>query len=590
MNLPSLSELFISFRNAFVRFPLSVLFALLCCFLSVYMIEYDINEKSPVFKLLTASIIGVPLMISARIFSERFNRNGISKYIAYASGLAVLALYIIFIAPDFESSKVVRPIRFTSVLIFSHLLVSVAPYLRIGQVEDFWEYNKQIFVNWISGALYGIVMFLGCSVALLAVDNLFGVNIRGDLYLEIFVIIASVFHPIYFLANFPENFHRISENEKYSAIILNVVKYILIPLSLLYIVILYLFAVKIGIEATLPKGWLASLVLSFSITGMLTYLLNYQLPAIYPDGNVLLKWFKKWFFVLMLPLVVLLYIAIIRRVSDYGFTPPRYFVMLAAVWLSWILAYFIISRKRKIKLIPMSLIGFLAIGSLSPVDAFQVSTRSQYKRFIRIFEEKNLVRDGIISIDTTVTALNAKEQERTGTILQVLDAMNSLDKINEHLPVRINEDSLESNKGREKLMRALGIKDAAHLIQPEAFHNYYAAVHEPANIEGYKHLRMMSVFKGVDATAGFELSDDQRTIYWKENQQLKATLEMKEILQTLSKKYSSDNSGIQPDSLCFNFDSPKYNIRLCIQQLGTESIGGEVRINTLEALFLYSEK
>lgn len=238
----------------------------------------------------------------------------------------------------------------------------------------------------------------------------------------------------------------------------------------------------------------------------------------------------------------------------------------------------------------MSLIGFLAIGSLSPVDAFQVSTRSQYKRFIRIFEEKNLVRDGIISIDTTVTALNAKEQERTGTILQVLDAMNSLDKINEHLPVRINEDSLESNKGREKLMRALGIKDAAHLIQPEAFHNYYAAVHEPANIEGYKHLRMMSVFKGVDATAGFELSDDQRTIYWKENQQLKATLEMKEILQTLSKKYSSDNSGIQPDSLCFNFDSPKYNIRLCIQQLGTESIGGEVRINTLEALFLYSEK
>lgn len=590
MHLPSISVLLTSFKDAFIRFPMSMLFAMLTCILSVYMVEYDINEKSPVFKLLTMSIIGVPLMISAKIFSERFNRNGIAKWIAYALGLVVLLLYMYFIAPDFESSKVVKPIRFVSVLIFSHLLVSVAPYLRVGQVEDFWEYNKQIFVNWLFGAAYGLIIFLGIAVAFLAVDNLFGVHIEFDWYVEIFLIIASVFHPVYFLDHFPENFHRIADDGKYSKVILNIVKFILIPLSLLYITILYLFSIKIGVEMALPKGWVASLVIGFSITGMLTYLLNYRLPDVFPKESPLLAWFKKWFFYLMVPLVMLLFVAIIKRVMDYGFTPPRYFVMLTAVWLGCILLYFIISKKDKIKLIPMSLIGFLAVGSLSPIDAFRVSAQSQYNRLMRMFEEKNLVIDEIIHVDTTKLMLSVPQQERAASMVQVLDAMNSLNNLNEHLHDKIHQDSLNSANAGLMMMNKLGLTKAGHVIQPEEFYTYSVNVNDALHVEGYSVLLPLNIFSGEKRKDGFEFSDDQTKILWKKNNQVLATLEFKELMKNLAEKYGNGKYDIPRAELSFTFENEQYRMKLMLNAVSFGLIGTERRVNSIDGYFLYAEK
>ena len=45
----------------------------------------------------------------------------------------------------------------------------------------------------------------------------------------------------------------------------------------------------------------SGLVIGFSVTGILTYLLNYKLPQ--TDQSTSLVWFKKWFFLILSPTI-----------------------------------------------------------------------------------------------------------------------------------------------------------------------------------------------------------------------------------------------------------------------------------------------
>ena len=173
------------------------------------------------------------------------------------------------------------------------------------------------------------------------------------------------------------------------------VQYVLIPLVVIYIIILYLYMGKIMIEWQWPNGWVANLVLSFSIVGILGLLLLYPIQD--EDDHKWVHLFSRGYYIALIPLIILLMLSIWVRISEYGVTVNRYFVATLAVWLTGIVIYFLVSKMKDIRVIPTSMFLIIILISFGPFSAFEVSERSQLSRL-----EQNLDKYGLLSDNGTV--------------------------------------------------------------------------------------------------------------------------------------------------------------------------------------------
>lgn len=98
----------------------------------------------------------------------------------------------------------------------------------------------------------------------------------------------------------------------------------------------------------------------------------------------------------MLPLILLLFIAIFKRIGEYGITELRYYVLLLSFWLAFISIYQIITKYKNLKIIAFSFFIIAVLSSFGPWGAFSISKKSQLSRFERILTENNLLVDGLV--------------------------------------------------------------------------------------------------------------------------------------------------------------------------------------------------
>jgi len=98
-------------------------------------------------------------------------------------------------------------------------------------------------------------------------------------------------------------------------------QYVLFPLVMVYLVILYVYMGKIIIAWDWPQGWVSKLILGFSGAGLFSLLLLH--PVTGREENVWIRTAARWYYVILIPLLVMLFFAVWRRVSEYGVTPGR---------------------------------------------------------------------------------------------------------------------------------------------------------------------------------------------------------------------------------------------------------------------------
>ncbi|MBK7936853.1 MAG: DUF4153 domain-containing protein [Lewinellaceae bacterium] len=291
-------------------------------------------------------------------FAESADWGEKRGWLLQAAGLIALAVYWFVLDPKSEAFEYVGIPRFMVLLLTAHLFTAVAPYLNKRSVADFWEYNRELFANIVIGGVFTMILFAGLALAILAVDQLFDLHIRSErVYPRLFVLLAGVFNTSYFLFHFPQKYEFSDADAGYNAVFKNLCKYILIPIVGLYFLILYTYGGKIIATWSLPRGWVSSLVLGFSVAGIFTYLLNFYLPE--HDDSAWARAFKRWFWWIQLPLTALLFVAVARRIGDYGVTEMRFLVAHLGVWLALTCLYFLFSKHDNIKYIPISLGLFL---------------------------------------------------------------------------------------------------------------------------------------------------------------------------------------------------------------------------------------
>ena len=396
MKLPSIHYLVNSAKKSFLRFPLSIISACIAVILALYMMENENKIKNffPFVNVLITSALGISLYFSASIFSERKKLDSKKKWLLSLL-VTVLLLLIYWSLPGKDSThNTAMPyIKFAVYAVTSHLLAAFIPYLSKGELNGFWQYNKSLFIRILLSGVFSNVLTLGLILALAALNLLFDIHIPGKLYMEINICVIGIFNTWFFLSGIPEDFDELEQSHNYPRELKVFAQYILLSLLALYLVILYAYAGKILLSWDWPRGIVSWLVICVAILGSLTFLLLY--PYGKQEGNGWIDKVSKIFFVLLVPLIVMLFIAVLMRIDDYGITIKRYVVLFLGVWLS-IVCVFTITGRPNIRFIPLSLAILMLLMSFGPWGMFSVSESWQVKRLKAILEKSNILVNGKI--------------------------------------------------------------------------------------------------------------------------------------------------------------------------------------------------
>ena len=263
------------------------------------------------------------------------------------------------------------------------LATMVAAHIRRGaKIESFWNFNLQLGIAAAMGVVALVVVCGGLSMLLASCRYLFDVPIPDSTDSHIWVTGWSFLGPLFALAMIPTNvdepFVAGAQPDLTEKAVSYVLNFALAPLVLVYAVMLHIYAAKIAITATMPKGEIGRLVLTFGIIGTATYMVAYPWREV---GFQPVRWFMRWWFWLMAIPTFMLTLAVWQRILEYGVTPERYCLCLFAIWLAAMIVFMSVARRRiHLRVIPASLAIALILSSFGPWGAVSVSIRSQLGR------------------------------------------------------------------------------------------------------------------------------------------------------------------------------------------------------------------
>ncbi len=402
------------------RFPLPLISALVAvvAMISVAHQEWSEHGSHLAQRVAMASYLAMLLTISVSLFAERFLQKRVQRIAITLVAVALAVLYF-FSLP--ETLEIANGIRFAVLAIALHLLVAFAPFVLADEMNGLWQYNKSLFIGILTSGVYSAVLFGGLALALLAIENLFDVKVNDDFYFDLWLVIAGIFNTWFFLSGVPKDVPGLERATDYPKGLKVFTLYVLIPLITVYLVILYAYVGKILITSNWPVGWVAYLVLAFSIFGILSFLLVYPLRN--DDENPWVRFYSRLFYFLLVPLIVMLYISIFKRIDEYGITVARYYVMLLAVWLTFIAAYNILTGGKRIRVVPLSLCIIGLLSTFGSWGAFAVSRESQTTELAILLDGNRVLVDG--KVDTSkLHEVKADEYDRIESIVEYLNEMH----------------------------------------------------------------------------------------------------------------------------------------------------------------------
>jgi len=221
----------------------------------------------------------------------------------------------------------------------------------------------------------------------------------------------SLFGPglfgVLFLSRIPETW---PSGKGFSKISDGAARWLFLPLLCVYLVTLYVYAFRILLQWKLPDGNVAVLVtISIGLLLALVYVLGPWGRKDQPAILRLLPW-------LVIPLLGLMTVGIVRRVSDYGWTVERIYLALFNLWCYGVCLYLGLNGCRKFRWVPISFAAILLLVSIGPWN-------------ISRMVQKQMVEDirtllGDTKLPLTPEGMHGLESEKADAVLDKLDYLN----------------------------------------------------------------------------------------------------------------------------------------------------------------------
>lgn len=405
--IKKLKEVFGKAGAVFREYPMVLLMAFLTSSSLILYASKDYSQRQESFVFVKWAFVfslGISLMFALKILSQRIGK----EILLQIAGLCFLGFYFFLLPKSEKHFTEVYAFLLIPTFLLSHLLVSFIGFWGKNRELNFWQYNKNLFINFFLTIVFTGVLTGGIMLAILAIDQLFDFDFNSHYYYYTFNFLSTFGSCFVFLLFNEKGLSYLEKNSDYPVVLKFFTQYILVPLLLIYSVILYFYSAKILLNWELPRGWVSYLILAYSVIGILALLLVYPLKG--TSAKSWVKIFSMLFYYTLAPLIILLFVAIFTRILEYGYTEPRYFVLLLALWLLTVVIYFIFSLKQTIKFVPISLFIFGLFSLIFPYfNAFSVAKRSQQKELMTILNQNNLLENNTINFSKKVKSTVAED-------------------------------------------------------------------------------------------------------------------------------------------------------------------------------------
>ena len=498
-------------KKAIERFPLTVFCSVVVFILSVYLVENpelkNENLLNELHKMVILLGMSIPLTLALELAREKY-LSGKNKWVIRSVNALITLIFIIFYRFYYLSGKnssstldSLEQLMATGIIFFlCFLLVPV-----IGKKDEEEKYFQSVIVDKTVTILFSVVLFLGLIAVFATIDGLSLIKLDSNIYIETWLFVVFVFSVIFFLSKLKKVDESL-ENYEIHKIFKFLIYFIVIPLITTYTGILYVYFGKMLITRSWPQGLVSHLILWYTIFSL--FIMIMVTPMAKKDSVA--RVFKKYFPFASLPLLVLSIVSISKRISQYGVTPSRYFVVLLAMWLIFCMVSSIF--KARLSVILISLITVVYISVFTPVNNRRITLMSQNKRFEKILVKHGLLKDGKLVKKPEL----AKEKK-----YEVTDVLNYILGINDRRNDIANLKPFgkadgKPYKDREEFEKSLGIDTTWYQYSDfvSIGDSYFVTFGINENV-------LVSQYNGIEEVKGYDYAITNLESYFTDNNNVK---------------------------------------------------------------------
>ena len=417
-------------KKGIERFPLTIFCGIIVFLLSFYVLETSGTNNNrfieEVLKSIFLMILCIPLTAALELVREKYF-SGKNKWIIRALNAVIAIVFIVFYRFYYlyevgkeaffgNSEKLLA----TGIIFFLFFLL--VPL--IGKKDEEEKYFQSVIVDKAVTVLFSVVLFLGLTVVFLTVDRLSLIKLEGKIYVETWLFVVFVFAMIFFASKLKKVDENLEEYEIHK-VFKFLIYFIVIPLITIYTGILYIYFGKMLVTRSWPQGLVSHLILWYTIFSLFIMIMVTPMTKKDPVAKV----FKKYFPLASIPLLALSIVSISKRISQYGVTELRYFIVLLGIWLIFCMVSSIF--RARLSVILISLIVVVYISVFSPVNNRRITIMSQNKRLERI-----LIKHGLLKDEKLVQNSGLSENKK----YEVTDVLNYI------LGIRDKKEGIENVK------------------------------------------------------------------------------------------------------------------------------------------------
>ena len=360
------------FGQSFVRFPVAMLLSLfLTCFL-IYLCHGGSLGANMDFLLVFYPATGALLAVALSLLTEDFK----SRALAVATQAVIHAAWLgisVYLA-QIDSFSMPQLIAVAATVFAIGLAVFLICFYRKNQDLQFWNFSIRTAGALAVSVVIGGALALGLLLLVESLKMLFGLEFEDAVYGDIWAVCMCLLAPMLFMFIIPKGEDKyLNEAPEFSRFTQGVVQYLFMPLLGVYFITLYVYAAKILLQWSLPVGGVSYLVSGSMVLMILLIYVTY--PVQHLEGRKLFKQVSRLLPVVMLPLLALMSVAIGRRLSDYGITVNRLYLLAFNVWCYAVCLWLIFTRNKRIWLIPASFAVILFLISVGPQSIANVTKR-----------------------------------------------------------------------------------------------------------------------------------------------------------------------------------------------------------------------
>ncbi len=440
----NVKKLLLHFKSGFERFPITIILTFMHFITGVYISEVSSFQSDYFFEINFLIFGSIFITAMFEIVREKYFYKK-NKWIVRGIYFAITFIISVIFYIEYLRTNDYYNIYYFALIPLSIILFVLIPIL--GKKENKEKYLQSVFSNFVITGIFTAVFCIGMGIVLTTANYLFFESYDFFLRLSLYSIwfIAEVFEASLFLSLLKKPDDNLEKYE-FPAIFNLLIKFIIIPLIIIYTGVLYIYLAKVIISMRLPKGLISHLVLWY--TAFSTIIIILITPFAHKDK--LFANFKKYFPYFSIPLIFASLFAIFQRIYQYGITENRYYVLISIFWLFFCMILYI--RKSNVTGIFISLIICMIIAIYTPFSAKNVSVFSQSQRLKRMLVKYGALKDG--KVFKITQNLTDRQGSQVHTTIQYISSNSTIRKLN------LKNENGEAYSTLEDLEKDLGVKNS----------------------------------------------------------------------------------------------------------------------------------